>query len=344
MFRFRFWSRKLQTQRVLSASAFQVAMDEERMRVDRNGAKFAIVLFDCGAATAARVAKDIDLFLAGRLRATDRAGLFDARRLAVMLPDTGAAGADKLVADVNATWPTHFNRLTSEVFVYPHNLPTRDQPDDSTANQQRPDEELFVKRLPWWKRGLDISGAAMALLITSPLMLIVAVAIKLSSPGPVFFLQKRTGLAGRIFTIYKFRTMRTDAEELKASLRAISEQDGPAFKLKNDPRVTPLGKYLRRTCIDEIPQFWNVLRGEMSLVGPRPLPCEESDRCDAWQRRRLTVTPGLTCIWQVSGGMRIPFIEWMRMDIRYTRTLGLWNDLKLLWATFWAVILHRASH
>ena len=144
--------------------------------------------------------------------------------------------------------------------------------------------------------------------------------------------------------IYKFRTMTVGAEEQKHSLRAKSEQDGPAFKIKADPRVTRVGRYLRRSGIDELPQFLNVLKGNMSLVGPRPLPCEEADECKNWQRRRLTVTPGLTCIWQVSGGMRIPFVEWMRMDIRYIRSRRLLHDRKLLWATLIAVTLHRASH
>jgi lipopolysaccharide/colanic/teichoic acid biosynthesis glycosyltransferase len=138
--------------------------------------------------------------------------------------------------------------------------------------------------------------------------------------------------------------MQEGAEELKASLRALNEQDGPAFKIKDDPRVSFVGSYLRRTCIDEFPQFWNVLIGDMSLVGPRPLPVDEAAECEPWQRRRTSVTPGMTCIWQVSGGTRISFTEWMRMDLRYARSRKLLGDLALLWKTFWVVVLHRASH
>jgi lipopolysaccharide/colanic/teichoic acid biosynthesis glycosyltransferase len=145
--------------------------------------------------------------------------------------------------------------------------------------------------------------------------------------------------------MYKLRTMYADAESRKAQLRPLSEQDGPAFKMKNDPRVTWVGKYLRKTCIDELPQLWNVLRGDMTLVGPRPLPCDEADACAEWQKRRLDVTPGLTCIWQATSGKeRVPFAEWMRMDMRYIKERSLLKDLKLLAKTFWAVIRHRASH
>jgi lipopolysaccharide/colanic/teichoic acid biosynthesis glycosyltransferase len=143
--------------------------------------------------------------------------------------------------------------------------------------------------------------------------------------------------------MYKFRTMCVDAEASKAELRQFSEQDGPAFKLTNDPRVTPLGHFLRKTCIDELPQLWNVLRGEMSLVGPRPLPVDESRKCQPWQRRRLAVKPGLTCIWQVEGGISVSFDQWMRMDLRYAAARTPASDAKLLWKTFTKVLLRRAS-
>jgi lipopolysaccharide/colanic/teichoic acid biosynthesis glycosyltransferase len=179
----------------------------------------------------------------------------------------------------------------------------------------------------------------------SPLLLLAAVAIKWNSPGPVLFHQRRTGLGGRPFTMYKLRTMYIDAESRKESLRHLSEQDGPAFKMKDDPRITTVGKYLRKTCIDELPQLWNVFIGDMTLVGPRPLPCNEAEGCKNWERRRLDVTPGLTCIWQVrSGRSRIAFADWMRMDLQYIRRRSPLEDLRLLWKTLVAVILHRASH
>ena len=139
-------------------------------------------------------------------------------------------------------------------------------------------------------------------------------------------------------------TMAVDAESRKDALRSQSEQDGPAFKLKNDPRVTRIGGLLRRTSIDELPQLWNVLRGDMSLVGPRPLPVIESDGCLRWQRRRLAVTPGLTCIWQVSGRSRVTFNEWMRMDLQYVRRRSFWTDIKLIFSTIPSVLLRRGAH
>jgi lipopolysaccharide/colanic/teichoic acid biosynthesis glycosyltransferase len=134
-----------------------------------------------------------------------------------------------------------------------------------------------------------------------------------------------------------------DAEDLKHELRQHSEQDGPAFKMSSDPRVTPVGKFLRKTSIDELPQLFNVLKGHMTLVGPRPLPCPESNACSRWQRRRLDVTPGLTCIWQVKGRSKVTFTEWIRMDIRYIRRRSFWQDLKLILQTVPAVLFQRGA-
>jgi lipopolysaccharide/colanic/teichoic acid biosynthesis glycosyltransferase len=137
--------------------------------------------------------------------------------------------------------------------------------------------------------------------------------------------------------------MRQGADNLKEALRALSEQDGPAFKMETDPRVTRLGKFLRQTSLDELPQLFNVLRGEMSLVGPRPLPCEESDASLQWHRRRLDVTPGMTCIWQVKGRSRVTFDEWVRMDLDYIRGVGLWKDIWIMLQTLPAVVLRRGK-
>lgn len=204
--------------------------------------------------------------------------------------------------------------------------------------------ELFAEPLPMWKRALDITVSGLAILASSPLMIGAALAIKLSSPGPVIFRQNRTGLAGRPFKIYKFRTMCTDAEQKQAALKAMSEQDGPAFKLKNDPRVFPVGRLLRKTSIDELPQLFNVLKGDMTLVGPRPLPVHEADACIQWQQRRHDVTPGLTCTWQVEGRSRVKFEEWMRMDMRYARRRSIFKDLSLVFKTVPAVLLRRGAN
>jgi lipopolysaccharide/colanic/teichoic acid biosynthesis glycosyltransferase len=206
-----------------------------------------------------------------------------------------------------------------------------------------PMELLFVKRLSFSKRAIDILCAAVGLVVMSPVILLSALAIKLTSRGPVFFMQQRNSVGGRPFLIYKLRTMHPDAERRKSLLRAFSEQDGPAFKMKKDPRVTTVGRFLRSTSIDELPQLWNVLIGDMTLVGPRPLPRDETNRCHRWQRRRLDVMPGLTCIWQVRGRSTVSFAEWMRMDLQYIRTHSLAHDLKLLFQTIPAVVLRRGA-
>ena len=203
--------------------------------------------------------------------------------------------------------------------------------------------QVLSDKTPKWKRAIDIAGAGTGLLMLTPVFACAAVAIKCSSPGPVFFVQRREGKDGQEFGILKFRTMVPDAEAKQDALRTQSEQDGPAFKLTNDPRVTSVGKYLRKSCIDELPQLYNVLTGEMSLVGPRPLPVRESQQCTSWQRQRLSVLPGLTCIWQAHGGRDIKFSEWMRMDMEYIRKRSLFYDLKLICETAYLAILHRGS-
>lgn len=199
------------------------------------------------------------------------------------------------------------------------------------------------KATPIWKRVIDITGAGIGLMLLSPILLCTALAIKATSKGPVLFRQRREGKDGEVFHIFKFRTMCVDAEEKKDDLRQFSEQDGPAFKLKDDPRVTRLGKYLRKSCIDELPQLLNVVAGEMSIVGPRPLPVNESQQCLPWQRQRLTVLPGLTCTWQARGGRDIKFSEWMRMDLDYIEQRGFWFDLQLIGETALVVVLHKGS-
>lgn len=209
--------------------------------------------------------------------------------------------------------------------------------------RERSMKELLAYPLPRWKRVLDICGAIAGLIALSPVMILTALAVRLSSPGPIIFKQKRSGLGGRPFTMYKFRTMVNGAEARRKDLEVINEQDGPAFKLKNDPRATKIGRILRKTSIDELPQFFNVLKGDMSLVGPRPLPCSESDGCLPWQRHRLNVTPGLTCIWQIKGRSTVTFDEWVRMDMAYIKRRALWQDLQILFATVPAVLLRRGA-
>jgi exopolysaccharide biosynthesis polyprenyl glycosylphosphotransferase len=188
---------------------------------------------------------------------------------------------------------------------------------------------------------LDFFGAMVLLLIFALPMLVIALLIKLTSVGPVMFRQQRSGLNGAPFSIYKFRTMTTNAEQLKHELASMNEMSGPVFKVTNDPRITAFGKILRKYSLDELPQLLNVLRGEMSLVGPRPLPVDEVKRFnDLAHRRRLSVKPGLTCLWQVSGRNKISdFRDWVRLDLQYIDTWSIWLDLVILLRTVPVVLL-----
>jgi exopolysaccharide biosynthesis polyprenyl glycosylphosphotransferase len=190
------------------------------------------------------------------------------------------------------------------------------------------------------KRTLDIIASFVLLLILAVPMAIVAILIRTSSPGPIIFSQARSGLHGRPFRMYKFRSMVTNAEQARAELESMNEMAGPVFKVKNDPRVTPLGRFLRKTSIDEVPQLWNVMRGEMSLVGPRPLPLYETASFgDVSQRRRMSVRPGLTCLWQIRGRNKITdFKDWVRLDLEYIDRWSLWLDLTILARTIPVVL------
>ena len=198
--------------------------------------------------------------------------------------------------------------------------------------------------MPWARLMKQVMDFCIGMILLVPflaIMLIAAIAIKLTSKGPVLFRQERSGLNGKPFMMYKLRTMVTNAEQLKQELAQLNEMSGPVFKVTNDPRVTPVGKFLRKWSVDEMPQLFNVLRFEMSLVGPRPLPVDEVKRFDdVSHRRRLSVRPGLTCLWQVSGRNDVKdFTEWVRLDLEYIDNWSLGLDIKILWRTIWVVLL-----
>jgi exopolysaccharide biosynthesis polyprenyl glycosylphosphotransferase len=194
------------------------------------------------------------------------------------------------------------------------------------------------------KRTMDMVASAILLVLLAPLFLIIAVAIKLTSPGPVFYKWKVMGLNKKPFSGYKFRTMVQNADELKAQLVAANEMSGPVFKMKNDPRVTPVGRILRKFSLDELPQLWSVLKGDMSLVGPRPPLVTEVNRFERWQRRKLSIRPGITCLWQVNGRSHITdFDEWARLDLEYIDNWSLWLDFRILVQTIPVVLLGRGA-
>jgi len=184
--------------------------------------------------------------------------------------------------------------------------------------------QLFVKRI------IDVVVSAVGLILCFPLFITTALLVKLTASGPVFFKQRRRGLYGRVFTMYKFRSMYVGAQRQREELAHLNEMDGPVFKIKNDPRITPLGRILRKTSIDELPQLFNVFMGRMSLVGPRPLPVGEVAKFKLWQRRRMSMRPELTCLWQISGRNKIGFSRWVELDLEYIDSWSLWLDVKIL--------------
>lgn len=207
--------------------------------------------------------------------------------------------------------------------------------EDSQAEVRNADDKTVYRCL---KRMADVTLSTAALVVLSPVFLVTALAIYMEDGGPVIFVQERNGLHGKVFRMYKFRSMCKNAPKLHQKLLEKNELDGPAFKIKDDPRVTRVGKFIRRTSIDELPQLINVIRGEMSIVGPRPLPTYETEKCTSYQKQRLQVKPGLTCYWQVCGRSDVPFDEWIEMDLRYIREEGLKTDIILILKTVKQVI------
>ncbi len=200
------------------------------------------------------------------------------------------------------------------------------------------EHQLFLKRF------IDVAGSGLGLILLSPLLVLIAILIRLTSPGPVFYIQKRSGLNGRKFVLYKFRSMHKGAHQRLAELAHRNEVSGPIFKIKNDPRITPIGKILRKLSLDELPQLFNVLMGQMSLVGPRPPLPKEVRQYEPWQRRRLSMRPGITCLWQISGRNKIGFDEWMKLDLEYIDNWSLWLDIKILFKTIPVVLFGYGAY
>lgn len=365
-----------------NARDFELAVEKEMCRSERRQLCFCVMLlrFDGISPKMARANYDaLSTKLRARLRIIDEIGIYQ-NEFSVLLPETLASEATFVGNDIVAIGHSLGLKLIIEIYAYPeadnetvskqgarqrkdtvHKVSKAATHKPMHLKFQAPSDDVASGGLgvgpeaiktscfsntiptPSWKRWLDIGGSVFGLVILFPLLLMISIAIKLTSRGPVLFTQWREGKDGELFKIYKFRTMCVDAEKKVANMRELSEQDGPAFKLKNDPRVTRLGRYLRKCCADELPQLVNVWRGQMSLVGPRPLPVYESYSCEPWQRRRLRVLPGLTCFWQVEGGRETAFSDWMRMDLSYVRRRSLVTDVKLILKTIVVTVLHKGS-
>jgi len=222
------------------------------------------------------------------------------------------------------------------------------------AARQRGNKRRSMRLMAWrltvgasyaMKRIIDITGSAVGMVLLSPLFLVIAAAVKFSSPGPVFFKQVRVGRYGRHFDFWKFRSMYIDAEARKAELLSKNEsKDGVIFKMKDDPRITRVGKFIRRASLDELPQLWNVFIGDMSLVGPRPPVPKEVEQYTLEDRKRLDVIPGITCLWQIKGRSEIPFNEQVRLDKEYILAPGIWKDLAILLKTIPAIIGGKGAY
>jgi lipopolysaccharide/colanic/teichoic acid biosynthesis glycosyltransferase len=206
---------------------------------------------------------------------------------------------------------------------------------------EEPARGLYLR---FGKRAFDTLAAVVGLVFSAPVLLLFSILIKLDSRGPVLYKSVRLGKGGKPFIFYKLRSMYTGADRDREQLQHLNEVDGPVFKLSRDPRTTRVGRFIRQTSIDELPQFLNVLRGDMSLVGPRPPLPEEVDQYETWHRRRLEVKPGLTCLWQISGRSRLGFNEWMRLDLEYIKHQSFATDVKILWRTLPAVLSREGAY
>jgi lipopolysaccharide/colanic/teichoic acid biosynthesis glycosyltransferase len=291
----------------------------------------------------------------------------------VLLPETAGQGARKFALDIQESLARRGRDIRFEVQTYavggrpepPDDAPRPPSPprgerrsdipvlhttsaDDLRMGAREDLVELVAGRPSRWKRGLDVLGAGLALVVLAPLLLALAAFVKLSSPGPVFFKQARVGYRGKKFHCLKFRTMKPDAatSSHQEHVLQLMRSDQPMTKLDNqaDPRIIPGGQLLRVTGLDELPQLLNVLRGDMSLVGPRPSLAYETENYERWQYRRFDVVPGLTGLWQVSGKNRTTFCDMMRMDVRYTRKRTLWGDVLILLKTVPAVVGQINDH
>jgi exopolysaccharide biosynthesis polyprenyl glycosylphosphotransferase len=354
-------------EKALRQETFHAMLTLERRRAERSRNPFILLLIDTHAVhkngNTASFVQRITSGVCGSTRETDIVGWYeDLTTLGVIFTETNPLEDNSVVemlrSKISEALQSVFGENTASMFVISVHVFPQDL--DKTRTEQPHDAEIYEdmsekapkKRLPVvLKRAMDVVGGGLLLLIISPILAMIALAIKLTSKGPVIFEQERVGQFGRRFKCLKFRTMYANNDPKihreyvqsfiagKADSPSANQAAAPVYKLVNDPRVTPVGRFLRKTSLDEFPQFWNVLRGEMSLVGPRPPVQYEFEVYDCWHRRRvLDVKPGVTGLWQVSGRSRTCFDDMVRLDLRYSQTWSLWLDLRILLATPRAVV------
>ena len=352
---------------IKSPNIFHALLAKEKARVDRNYHIFSLVALelvsqDTGSET-------INTFvdqLKNHIRVTDEIGWLDNHSIGIMLFNASGFNAKQFVEKIQyscpinieykysiSTYPEDKNWKAYSEGVHrghcecPHSTPglMSSKVHGITKGQKKAIalHPVFFDKISVRKRFVDILLSTVALVALSPLMLLVAIAVKVTSKGPVFFKQQRAGLGGESFTFLKFRTMKADADEMKSQLLAYNERTGPVFKMENDPRVTCIGKLLRQWSLDELPQFINVLKGDMSLVGPRPPTMDEVEQYKTWHNYRLEIKPGITCIWQVYARHDKSFENWVRLDIKYRKEQSFLLDMKLIALTLPAVLSRRGA-
>ena len=353
---------------IRSAKEMRSLIKQERARVNRNNRTFAVILFEleCKEDHLPFV-RQLAVTLRQRVRLIDQVGWFQEQSVAVVLPQTDTSGAWCLVQDITDSTMPDFRLPRCTVFTYPvaefgvdvcSSNGRRNRVDEifygmaestrgggvnGVGNGDRAIENSIRNKSfeppprAFWKRGLDIVGSLVGLIIFSPLIFVISIMIKMASSGPVLFKQERLGYKGKPFIFWKFRTMTANADPTshRQHLIALISSERPMVKLdaQTDLRIFPLGKFLRRTCLDELPQFLNVLRGEMSLVGPRPCLPYEAAQYKLWQTKRFDIIPGMTGLWQVCGKNGRTFKDMIRLDIKYVQRRSFWLDIKILMMT-----------
>jgi len=336
---------------IYSPALTEKILQYERIRADREESCFSGVLFKLSGSDAANV-RFVEV-LKKNTRLIDHLGWYDESTVCVVLTATDIDGAQLFADKIRAVVDRNYNNgrrpvYTFELFRYPDKEPDKKDEENRPIiygqNRLHIDEILkhrFAIEIPLWKRALDVFGSLAGIIILSPLFLAVAVYIKLVSRGPVLYKQTRVGFNGKNFTFLKFRTMRNNNDEhfhSEHALNFVSRSDVPMEKLDSrDPRIIPGGRILRKACIDEFPQLINVLKGEMSLVGPRPCIPYEAERYLRWHAQRFDTMPGITGLWQVSGKNKLSFHEMVSLDIAYSRKISFWVDIELLLLTFPAI-------
>jgi len=328
---------------VFSSEEFKALITYERTRSDRNGSNFSVIILNTQDKSEKSL-KNVISKISRVNRSIDCIGWYEKDKIAIMLPDTDKDGAiifgNKLMSELNLIK----ENIPFAIYTYPDNWLSNSNPTiiSSSKVKNKSIELLFITKIPVWKRMLDIIGSLSLLLLTSPILLFVCLYIKVISPGPIFFTQTRIGYKGRPFKFWKFRSMKYDNNQSfhgKHSQSFIKNGDIPMEKLDNrDPRIILGGKILRKYCIDELPQLWNILKGEMSLVGPRPCIPYEANEYLRWHTHRFDTVPGLSGLWQVSGKNKLTFKQMIRLDIAYCNNMSLCRDLFIILKTPYAIL------